>query len=120
MNPPPRPCPMCGERLDTPMRIDVCGPCYQELRSSGAVALQSTAEFAPVRPAQPDDVADTPPPRGRRRTGEVEVEVTCCTWCGKERSEVKKLLASGDAHICNECVALCADVLEAELGADWR
>jgi ClpX C4-type zinc finger len=115
MNPQPRPCPMCGEGLDTPMRIDVCGPCYQELRSSGAVALQSTAEFAPVRPPRAEP--PSPQPQRRRRTGEIEVT---CTWCGKARSEVKKLLASGDAHICNECVSLCADVLEAELGADWR
>jgi hypothetical protein len=106
---------MCGERLDKPMRIDVCGPCYQELRTSGAVALQSTAEFPPVRPPRADQ-AGTHPPR-RHRTGDIEVT---CTWCGKARSEVKKLLASGDAHICNECVALCADVLEAELGTDWR
>ena len=110
---PTRPCPMCGDRLETPMQIEVCGPCYQELRSTGSVALQSTAEFAPVRPEHEAAERHT---RARARTG----EEVACTWCGKLRSEVKKLLASGDAHICNECIALCADVLESELGADWR
>ena len=115
MKPVPRPCPMCGDRLDTPMQIEVCGSCYQEMRSTGAVALHATAEFAPVRPDQ-EAAAREQHARARARTG----EDLACTWCGKPRSQVKKLLASGDAHICNECVALCADVLESELGADWR
>ena len=115
MKPKPRPCPMCGERLDTAMQVDVCGPCFQELRTSGAVALQSTAEFAPVRRL----AADPAPREGRTRARTSETEVSC-TWCGKLRGEVKKLLASGEARICNECVALCADVLEAELGDEWR
>jgi hypothetical protein len=117
MKPDPRPCPLCGERFDTPMQVDVCGTCYQELRSSGAVALQSTGEFAPITPARAAELLRARQARTRARTGEPEV---LCTWCGKARKDVKKLLASGDAHICNECVALCADVLEAELGDDWR
>ena len=116
MKPRDRPCAMCGEELDSPMQVDVCGLCYQDLRSSGAVPLLSTAEFAPIRPERPDDLVAARRAR-RARLGEVEVG---CTWCGKPRKEVKKLLASGEARICNECVALCADVLEAELGSDWR
>jgi hypothetical protein len=113
----PRPCPMCGERLDTAMQVDLCGPCYQELRTSGAVALQSTAEFAPVRATHAADASGARETRARARTSETEVS---CTWCGKLRGDVKKLLASGEARICNECVALCADVLESELGEEWR
>ena len=115
MKPDSRPCPMCGDRLETPMRIEVCGACFQELRTSGALALNTTAEFAAVRPGQGSEPARVRHARARTPEGEV-----ACTWCGKLRSEVKKLLASGDARICNECVALCADVLEAELGAEWR
>ena len=117
MKPRPRPCPMCGERLDTPIQVDVCGPCYQELRTSGAVALHATAEFAPVSAERAADLAAAREARARARTSESEV---ACTWCGKLHGEVKKLLASGEARICNECVALCADVLEAELGDEWR
>jgi hypothetical protein len=43
-----------------------------------------------------------------------------CAWCGKEGSAVKKLLGNGVVAICNECVALCADVMDAELGEGWR
>jgi len=43
-----------------------------------------------------------------------------CSWCGKSESAAKKLLSNRGAHICNECVALCADIMSAELGDDWR
>jgi len=104
---------MCGDELESPMQVDICGQCYQELRSSGAVPLLSTAEFAPFRATKAEERLKA----RRARTGDPEV---AGTWCGKPRKEVKKLLASGDARICNECVALCADVLEAELGDGWR
>lgn len=47
-----------------------------------------------------------------------ETEATCC-WCSKTAADVKKLLSQGSYHICNECVALCADVLRMELGDDF-
>lgn len=38
-----------------------------------------------------------------------------CSICGKERSEVKKLIAGEDGAICNECIELCHNLLvEAE------
>lgn len=117
MMPDPRPCPMCGEAIDAPMQIDVCATCYHDLGSTGAVPLQSTAEFAPVTPARAAELARARQSRARAATGGTD---PTCTWCGKPRGEVKKLLASGDARICNECVALCADVLEHELGPTWR
>ncbi len=37
----------------------------------------------------------------------------CCAFCGKKKSEVKKLIAGMDenTNICNECVELCGDML---------
>lgn len=37
----------------------------------------------------------------------------CCAFCGKKKSEVKKLIAGIDenTNICNECVELCGDML---------
>ena len=29
-----------------------------------------------------------------------------CSFCGKEKSEVKQLIAADDANICNECIAV--------------
>lgn len=34
-----------------------------------------------------------------------------CSFCGKPRNEVKKLIAAPKAYICNECVDLCVTVL---------
>lgn len=35
-----------------------------------------------------------------------------CSFCGKKKDEVAKLIAADDANICNECVALCTDLIE--------
>ena len=34
-----------------------------------------------------------------------------CDFCGKERSEVEKLIAGSNVNICNECVKLCEQIL---------
>jgi hypothetical protein len=56
-------------------------------------------------------ITHTPKPDG-------DAEAACC-WCNKIAGNVKKLLSQGSYHICNECVALCADVLRMELGDDF-
>lgn len=38
-----------------------------------------------------------------------------CSFCGKRQSEVDKLIAGKGVFICNECVALCNDIIEEEL-----
>jgi ClpX C4-type zinc finger len=39
-----------------------------------------------------------------------------CTFCGKGQSEVVVLIAGpGSAFICNECVALCNDIVQKRL-----
>jgi ATP-dependent Clp protease ATP-binding subunit ClpX len=35
-----------------------------------------------------------------------------CSFCGKEKDAVKKLIVSDQVAICNECVTLCQDLLE--------
>ena len=37
-----------------------------------------------------------------------------CSFCGKEQSKVKKLIAGPNVYICNECVDLCNDILSEE------
>ncbi len=34
-----------------------------------------------------------------------------CSFCGKEQSQVKKLVAGPNVYICNECIDLCNDIL---------
>ena len=42
--------------------------------------------------------------------------LTMCSFCGKSHSEVKKLIAGPGVYICNECVDVCASILDKELG----
>ncbi|HHF6384216.1 ATP-dependent protease ATP-binding subunit ClpX [Haemophilus influenzae] len=35
-----------------------------------------------------------------------------CSFCGKEKDEVDKLIAGTDGYICNECIELCHSMLE--------
>ncbi|MDZ7759754.1 MAG: ATP-dependent Clp protease ATP-binding subunit ClpX [Desulfovermiculus sp.] len=35
----------------------------------------------------------------------------CCTFCGKSQDSVQRLIAGPDVYICDECVALCNDIL---------
>jgi ATP-dependent Clp protease ATP-binding subunit ClpX len=37
-----------------------------------------------------------------------------CSFCGKTQDEVKKLVAGPTVYICNECIALCNDILKDE------
>jgi ATP-dependent Clp protease ATP-binding subunit ClpX len=37
-----------------------------------------------------------------------------CTFCNKAQDEVKKLVIGPAANICNECIALCSDILAEE------
>ena len=34
-----------------------------------------------------------------------------CSFCGKKKEDVKKLIVSDAVAICNECVDLCRDLL---------
>jgi hypothetical protein len=34
-----------------------------------------------------------------------------CSFCGKRRDEVRKLIAGPTAYICDECVVLCMQIL---------
>ena len=38
-----------------------------------------------------------------------------CSFCGKSQVEVKKLIAGPAVYICNECVALCNDIISEEV-----
>ena len=42
--------------------------------------------------------------------------LTMCSFCGKSHSEVKKLIAGPGVYICNECIEVCSNILDKELG----
>ena len=38
-----------------------------------------------------------------------------CSFCGKNQSEVRKLVAGPSVHICDECVELCKNIVAQEV-----
>ena len=41
-----------------------------------------------------------------------------CSFCGKDKDQVKKLVAGSGVYICNECIELCAEIVEEELAQE--
>lgn len=41
-----------------------------------------------------------------------------CSFCGKSQDQVRKLVAGPGVYICDECIDLCAEIVEEELGSD--
>ena len=39
-----------------------------------------------------------------------------CSFCGKPQSLVNRLVAGNGVYICDECIELCSEILEEELG----
>lgn len=38
-----------------------------------------------------------------------------CSFCGKSKDQVQKLIQGPDAYICDECIHLCEDILRQEM-----
>jgi len=38
-----------------------------------------------------------------------------CSFCGKSRDNVEKLIAGPGVYICNECITISYEILEAEV-----
>lgn len=86
----------------------VCGGCHKAL--GGGLDLGATGEFL---------VAGAEHVATAHASGERPRSIGLCSWCGKLESQVKKLLGRDATALCDECVSLCCDILDAELG-DWR
>ena len=99
--------PICTGAIDGGDLVMVCAPCHRSL--GGGLAVGETGEFRVEAAAM---VA-------MESRGERPSAVGICAWCDKNELQVKKLLGRGAVALCNECISLCADILDAELG-DWR
>ena len=39
-----------------------------------------------------------------------------CSFCNKTQDQVRKLIAGPGAYICDECIEICTEIIEEELG----
>lgn len=92
----------------------VCGTCHQSLGGGRAsLNVNATGEFRVPTPEMIAEAASSAP-------GERPHATDACSWCGKPEDEVKKLIGRSGTSLCNECVSLACDIMDAELGANWR
>ncbi|MBA3455579.1 MAG: hypothetical protein H0T42_20970, partial [Deltaproteobacteria bacterium] len=94
--------------------VMVCTPCHKAL--GGGLSVNATGEFRVPTAAEIADATDGEVASPTQRPNTVGV----CSWCGKLESQVKKLLGRGGVALCDECVSLASDIMEAELGESWR
>ena len=41
-----------------------------------------------------------------------------CSFCGKSQDQVKKIVAGPGVYICNECIALCKEIIDEEFSEE--
>jgi ATP-dependent Clp protease ATP-binding subunit ClpX len=51
---------------------------------------------------------------GRKKDREASISRMRCSFCGKDRDDVAKLISGPGVFICNECVDLCNQILAHE------
>jgi hypothetical protein len=102
-------CPICAQSLEGGELVMVCNGCHRSL--GGGLSVGATGEF---RVPSEEMLA------AAAASGERPHAIGVCSWCGKLEAEVKKLLGRNGASFCDECVSLCCDILDAELGSTWR
>jgi ATP-dependent Clp protease ATP-binding subunit ClpX len=60
-------------------------------------------------------VPDRPDLRQNQAVSQTSDELIC-SFCTKRQSQVRKMIAGPGVYICDECVQLCCDIIEQELG----
>jgi hypothetical protein len=106
-------CPICTQPLEGGELVMVCSACHQGL-GGGTLNLGATGEFKV--PSEAFVEAST---AHAGQSGEHPTATGACSWCGKLEPQVKKLLGRNDVALCNECISLACDILDAEVG-NWR
>ena len=41
-----------------------------------------------------------------------------CSFCGKTQDQVRKLIAGPGVYICDQCIELCSEIMDEEVGFD--
>ncbi len=100
--------------------VDLFGDVDRKLKEIKGLILEINTQRAAERIAAAREAAAAArtgvgPEQDRRAPeGEAGSESLYCSFCGKGRHDVAKLVAGPDVFICDECVELCADVVRVE------
>jgi len=95
-------CSYCG-KLQKQVRKLIAGPtvyiCDECIKLCNDLLAEPANPAEP--PGQPADRAERSP--------------LCCSFCGKNEREVKRMIAGPSARICDGCVGLCNDIISEEI-----
>jgi hypothetical protein len=105
-------CPICTQALEAGELLMVCGNCHKTL-GGAALSVGATGEFRVPSPEMLEAA-------GLSEPGEKPMATDACSWCGKDETQVRKLIGRSGTALCNECVSLACDIMDAELGTEWR
>jgi ATP-dependent Clp protease ATP-binding subunit ClpX len=50
----------------------------------------------------------------KKKAGDRSERMVRCSFCGKGKDKVDKLISGPNVYICNECIALCNRILAEE------
>lgn len=56
----------------------------------------------------------------KKKPPEDDIPQPTCSFCSKTQKEVRKMIAGPGAHICDECIGLCNDIIAEELKREGR
>ncbi len=71
--------------------------------------VELLAERSPRQATDPRGERSALPPPKRAK---IEGKGRYCSFCAKEQAEVDHLIAGPGVYICDECVDLCAEIIE--------
>jgi hypothetical protein len=106
-------CPVCNLLTQNLESIEVCVSCHHNLSVTTNASVVSTGEFSVSELMSLTEASRAEP------VGAPATTTAACSWCGRGQADVRKLLSRGQSHICNACIGLCAEILQAELGDGW-
>jgi hypothetical protein len=106
-------CSFCGKGQQEVRKL-IAGPtvyiCDECIKLCNDILAQEAKRDEPA----PERTPAPPKEHGRARF------MCCCSFCGKNQREVKKLIAGPSNYICDECIGLCNDIIAEEIDREER
>jgi len=108
-------CSFCGKsqhqvrKLIAGPTVYICDECIKLCNDITAAEAERT-EVAP----------DNAPANQTEANTSTQLQLLCCSFCGKNQREVKRLIAGPTVYICDECIGLCNDIIAEEIDREER
>jgi len=112
-------CSFCGKNQDQVQRL-IAGPAGVYICNECIDLCQEIIEDErAVLPPHPDQHPSSPPETSTSHAP--TQKIYRCSFCGKHQDQVQRLIAGPEGvYICDECVALCQEIIQEERGKGKR